>query len=117
MVPMMSRRFVPISALLAAGCAASQPWNAAPRPLAGPPAQLVVDTSFVRGPVAGCAGRLLDPRDGTRLRLRSSAQRGDGAFVGDYDVEPAGRYGLGANEWLRVDCGAGRVLGAVARHD
>jgi hypothetical protein len=58
-------------------------------------------------PGSGCRSPLVDPRDGTRLRLRSSI-----SGVGEYEV-PVGRYGVNANERLRVDCNTGRALGVV----
>lgn len=57
----------------------------------------------------GCRNPLVDGRDGARLVLVRS---GDG--VGDYEV-PAGRYGVGERELLRVDCATGRALGRVRR--
>jgi hypothetical protein len=62
-------------------------------------------------PGSGCRSPLVDPRDGTRLRLRSSV-----SGVGDYEV-PVGRYGVNTNERLRVDCNTGRSLGIVAVRD
>ena len=60
-------------------------------------------------PGGACRSPLVDPRDGTRLVLsRSSGGRGD------YEV-PAGRYGVGEQELLRVQCGTGRPAGAVRR--
>lgn len=58
-----------------------------------------------------CWSPMVDPRDGTRLRLvRSSAGEGD------YEVaEP--RYGVGPGEALRLDCRTGRVIGIVSRDD
>ena len=56
-----------------------------------------------------CLNPMVDPRDGTELRLvRSVGPRGD------YHV-PAGRYGVGQDELLRLDCNTGRPLGVVAR--
>ena len=54
----------------------------------------------------GCRSPLVDPRDGTRLRLVES-----GAGVGDYLPERP-RYGLTGDQRLRVDCRNGRALGA-----
>jgi hypothetical protein len=68
---------------------------------------------------ASCLIHLKDPRDDTRLDLiRSTEMTGrDGgpSHLGDYVVTPAGRYGVGAGELLRVDCGTARALGVVAR--
>ncbi len=63
-------------------------------------------------PAQGCWVRLVDPRDGTRLTLVQSS-----AALGDYTVEPAGRYGVGPDERLRVDCTTGRAVGIVPRDE
>ena len=64
-----------------------------------------------------CPQRLRDDRDGTRLivRLNTSAaagamQHGDTTWrrsrnIGYYGVSPAGRYGVGEEQLLRVGCG------------
>ena len=57
----------------------------------------------------GCRNPMVDPRDGTRLRLVRS-----GEAWGDYAV-PAGRYGVGEGELLRLSCATGRVIGVVRR--
>ena len=57
---------------------------------------------------AGCVSPMIDPRDGAELRFVFSTS------YGDYEV-PAGRYGAGANELLRLDCNTGRVIGLVRR--
>lgn len=70
-----------------------------------------VPPQFVSGSAAaaeGCRNPMTDPRDGTRVRL----VRSQGGTVGDYQV-PAGRYGVGADELLRLECGTGRVIGVV----
>lgn len=57
----------------------------------------------------GCRNPIVDPRDGTRLILvRSSDDRGDYAV-------PAGQYGVGARELLRVTCATGSPVGIVRR--
>lgn len=56
----------------------------------------------------GCRNPMFDPRDGARLTLvRSGNQQGD------YRA-PAGRYGVGPGELLRIDCGSGRARGVVS---
>lgn len=62
-------------------------------------------------PVDACRSPLVDPRDQTRLRLFRSAPIG-GSQHGDYEV-PSGRYGVGRNELLRIDCGTGEAIGIV----
>lgn len=58
---------------------------------------------------SGCRNPMVDPRDGTRLRLVRSEGR-----IGDFEV-PDGRYGVRRGEVLRLDCAAGRVLGIATR--
>lgn len=98
-------------------CAVSQPWELTPRPARDLPEQFVIDTSVIPVPLspeAGCVTRLLDPRDSTRLTLvRSTRQTASPEFLGDYSVDPAGRYGVGAEFLLRVDCMTGRGMGIV----
>lgn len=57
--------------------------------------------------VTGCRNPLTDPRDGTQIILVRSHDS-----MGDYRV-PAGRYGVGQGELLRLDCATGSVLGIV----
>jgi hypothetical protein len=57
----------------------------------------------------GCQNPMVDPRTEARLRLvRSQGDRGD------YEV-PGGRYGVGTQELLRLECKTGRVVGIVPR--
>jgi hypothetical protein len=56
---------------------------------------------------ATCQTPLVDPRDKTLIQLVQS-DRGEG----NYQV-PAGKYGVGAGELLRVDCTTGRALGIL----
>ena len=58
-----------------------------------------------------CRSVMVDPRDQTRLRLVRSAPLGN-LHRGDYEV-PRGRYGVGQNELLRLDCETGQVIGIV----
>lgn len=67
-----------------------------------------------------CPPQLRDAGLHTTLRLQRSllypaADTASAAHiaVGDYLVEPAGRYGEGDGEGLRVECGALRALGVV----
>ena len=63
----------------------------------------------IAAPRPGCATPMVDPRDRTQIRLiRSVAPRGD------YTV-PEGRYGVGPEELLRLDCTTGAPLGVVRR--
>ena len=56
---------------------------------------------------AACLTPLVDPRDKTSIALVRSRHG-----YGDYKV-PAGKYGVGAAELLRVDCTVGRAVGVV----
>lgn len=56
-----------------------------------------------------CRSPMVDPRDGARIQLERSA-----SGLGDYAVA-AGRYGVGGDELLRLECGTGRPVGVVPR--
>jgi hypothetical protein len=56
---------------------------------------------------ASCRNPLADPRNGARLTL----ERSNGGF-GDYRPD-APRYGLGADQLLRIDCRSGRAVGVT----
>ena len=102
--------------LLMGACSAGPilPTDGEARPAADAPEQFLVATSTGRAsmemnPDAPCRSVMADPRDGMRIRLvRSAHDRGD------YDV-PTGRYGVNADELLRLECGTGRVVGIVQR--
>lgn len=84
------------------------------RPAENTPERFVFDLSTAGAPPdtipgEGCRNPMFDPRDGVRLTLIRS-----GASRGDYDV-PAGRYGVRANELLRLACNTGHVVGIVRR--
>lgn len=107
------RRPALAAALLAlAACASGgemYPINAPARDAVDAPPRFV----FGSGPAdaeGGCRTPMTDPRDGTSVRL----VRSQGGQIGDYEV-PAGRYGVGAGELLRLECGTGRVVGVVPR--
>ena len=63
-------------------------------------------TSEPAGPP--CRNPMTDPRDGTRLTLIRSS-----AGFGDYRPDKP-RYGLSANQLLRVNCSDGRPIGATS---
>lgn len=97
------------------GCASSSFGTDADARTAGDvPGRFLVGLSgsdAVAEPTPGdaCRNPMVDPRDGTRLRLvRSSGTRGDYAV-------PAGRYGVGGGELLRLDCATGEAVGVVRR--
>jgi hypothetical protein len=67
----------------------------------GPPEEPVADGT--------CKNPLVDPRGaGVTIKLVKSS----GGY-GDYEV-PAGKYGVGAHELLRVECATGKAVGIVA---
>ena len=105
-----------LGALLVSGCGTSRPWAVTPRPAEGLPDEFVP----VGAPAGAgrCLVHLTDPRDDTRLELiRSTEANGEGgpSHVGDYAVLPAGRYGVGPKDLLRIDCDRGRAIGVVDR--
>lgn len=56
---------------------------------------------------SGCVSPMVDPRDGTPVRLVRSL-----GGLGDYEA-PAARYGGGPTELLRLECNTGAVIGIV----
>jgi hypothetical protein len=56
---------------------------------------------------AACQASLVDPRDKSTISLVRTKHG-----QGDYKVA-AGKYGVAANELLRVDCTVGRAVGVV----
>lgn len=105
---------VPLLALFLAACGVSPNWTEfTPRPAAGLPERFEAPNAGPGVPTA-CTSPLLDARDGTELVMLRSSNQG-GSPIGDYAVSPAGRYGIGENEALRVDCRSWRPLGMVPR--
>lgn len=109
-------RFYPVvvAGLLLAGCASTDIGSDSQARAAVD----VPDHFLVRAPEGdivqpsagqGCRNPMVDPSDGTRLTLVRS--RGD---RGDYEA-PAGRYGVGERELLRLECSTGKVVGVVER--
>lgn len=71
------------------------------------PATRVAPADTIAG--AGCTSPFRDPRDGTLLRMeRAISPRADYAV-------PAGHYGIGPDELLRLDCNTGIAIGIVRR--
>jgi hypothetical protein len=103
--------------LLVTGCATTtgSASTAADRSADDTPRQFVMaSASSVSGmtddlPADACANPLLDPRDRTELRLVRSIMG-----KGDYAV-PNGKYGVGPDELLRVDCASGQPMKIVRR--
>ena len=109
------------------GCGRSRAARAAaPYPAAFTPVEWGAAASGAPGAQEGCAVSIRDDRDGTMLLLRRSESRrettreGDATVThyratGDYEVLTPGRYGITANQWLRVNCGTWRAVGPVPR--
>lgn len=57
----------------------------------------------------GCRSPMVDPRDEAQLTMYRSHEG-----YADYEV-PAGRYGVGEGELLRLICNTGQVAGIVRR--
>jgi hypothetical protein len=80
------------------------------RPAQGAPERFVLaDSTAITGTpgAALCHSPIVDPRTGARLTMER-AYHGNG----DYSV-PAGSYGIGSGELLRVDCANGQPIGIV----
>jgi len=103
--------YIAVTVLLVGACAStSGSWETRePRPADDTPTAFVTEDGTT--PVEACRSPLIDPRDQTRLRLIRSAPMG-GSHRGDYEVT-GGRYGVGENELLRIDCTTGEPLGIV----
>ena len=98
-------------AVVAAACGTVTSYpTAVLRPAADAPARFVrADSSAISGTPgsAACTSPILDPRNGARLTMMRAYQGN-----GDYSV-PAGSYGVGTGELLRVDCANGQPIGIV----
>ena len=112
---MVLRGFSASLAACALGAGGSFPADSAARPARDMPARFEPTAPATRVAPAdtisgdGCTSPVRDPRDGTELRLeRAIAPRGD-------YVVPSGRYGIGADELLRLDCNTGAAIGFVRR--
>ena len=100
---------------VASACGVSRPWEATPTPVPGLPERSVADSLMAaeEEEAPGCRTHLWDPRDRTALILVRSIALAPSAHWGDYTVTPPGRYGLGPDRLLRIDCATRRPLGAV----
>lgn len=102
-----------LTVLLCAACATGtgDDWRARDAtPARDTPAQFVTQDGTL--PVNACRSPLLDPRDGTRIRLVRSGGARPGE-IGDYEV-PGSRYGVTTGSLLRIDCSTGQALGIVS---
>ncbi len=106
-----------VLAALASGCATTETGRqtaAIGRPATDTPGHFLVGSldggpPGEPGPGTACRNPMIDPRDGTRLILDRSA-----GGRGEYIV-PAGRYGVGEDEVLRIECATGRPIGIFRR--
>ena len=99
----------------AIGGGGSFPLDSSVRPAEGLPARFepvapatrIAPADTIAG--AACTSPFRDPRDGTLLRMeRAISPRAD-------YVVPAGHYGVGRDELLRLDCNTGIAIGIVRR--
>ena len=95
-------------AAAAAGCSTHKNTLAIvrDRPATVTPYQFVLADGSLN-PGTACLSPILDPRDQSSLTLVRS-DRG----IGDYRVAE-GKYGVGSQELLRVDCLTGRAIGVI----
>ena len=97
--------------------AQGQSWYLRPSRIDSLPKRVIPDTAsgasrdFDPGT---CLDLFVDPRNGTRFVLQRSILMDNGP-IGDYAVEPPGRYGVGPSTLVRMDCAIGRPLGGVPR--
>lgn len=107
------------ASLLLPGTVAAQGenWYLRPTPIDSLPERVIPDTAggasldFDPGT---CQRLFIDPGNGTRFVLQRDFMTGNGP-IGDYAVEPQGRYGLGPGTYVRMDCAIGRPLGGVPK--
>lgn len=109
-----ARGWTPALLLLCWGCATSTSDLPVVAPAVDAPERFLVGGAAGEEPVdprpgEGCRSPLVDPRDGARLAMVRSS-----GGVGDYEAPP-GRYGVGPDRLLRVECATGRPLGVVRR--
>lgn len=92
-------------------------WFLRPTRLDSLPARLIPDTA-AGAPLdydpGTCPKLLIDPRNGTRFTLRRDVMTDNGP-LGDYAIDPPGRYGVGAQQLVRMDCAIARPLGGVPK--
>lgn len=108
---------IPLSMAMAGlvACGVSRPLELVPRPATDLPDRFVADSAQPTATASSptCIVHLRDPRNDVRLTLFWSAWTAGPTLIGDYQVVPPGRYGVGTNELLRLDCATGRPHGIV----
>lgn len=97
--------------------AQGQNWYLRPTRIDSLPERVIPDTAagaprdFDPGT---CLKLFIDPRNGTRFVLQRDFMTDHGP-LGDYAIEPTGRYGVGPGTYVRMDCAIGRPLGGVPK--
>lgn len=112
------RSLAPVAAMavvaLVAACAGGEPPafppDTAAQPASNAPGVFVLAPGASLEPLS-CRTPLLDPRRDIELRM----VRSQGARRADYEVVPAGSYGVGTEELLRIDCQSLEPIGIVPR--
>jgi len=105
--------------LVTPGVAAAQGqnWYLRPTRIDSLPERVVPDTAAgasLEYDPGTCLDLFIDPGNGARFVLQRDFMTGNGP-IGDYTVEPPGRYGVDSKTLIRMDCAIGRPLGAVPR--
>lgn len=114
------RQCIVIGALLmlpGAAMAQGENWYLRPTHIDSLPERVIPDTAggaSIEFDPGTCQGLFVDPANGTRFVLQRSFLTGNGP-IGDYAVEPPGRYGVGPRTLVRMDCAIGRPLGGVPK--
>ncbi len=100
-----------------AAAAQGQNWYLRPTRIDSLPERVVPDTA-AGAPLdydpGTCQQVFIDPGSSTRFVLQRDFMTGNGP-IGDYAVEPPGRYGVDPRTLVRMDCAIGRPLGGVPR--
>ncbi len=92
-------------------------WYLRPTRIDSLPARVVPDTAAgapLEFDPGTCQPLFIDPRNGTRFVLQRDFMTDNGP-LGDYAIEPPGRYGVGTGTLVRMDCAIGRPLGGVPK--
>ena len=103
--------------LPATAAAQGENWYLRPARLDSLPERAIPDTAggaSLDFDPATCQRLFIDPRNGTRFVLQRNFMTGNGP-LGDYAIEPPGRYGVGPGILIRMDCAIGRPLGGVPK--
>lgn len=94
--------------MLMSACGTSSRALSIIRPAEGTPERFAPAEGITLDDVS-CKSPMVDPRDGTEIQMVSAQNN-----AGIYRV-PAGKYGVGEGEYLKLDCQTGTVLGIVGK--